>query len=212
MAVLADGLCWAVKDEQGGDGGRMRWVINARLQFTFAYNLRSTGLYLRNEMYPRVPLYLMAAAALPVDLDDAGHEAEDIEPAAKVPGWLGEIDDAVLGFRRNTHHGFLLGSGTARGLRVKRAGRTAGYAYAMPNGRLGPLAVAPGTIRRRSSWLPVPRKPPTCQVSITSVTAAGKNTILVSGAPSGPRRGAAPSSSSTTQPPRTQSLYLTPLP
>ena len=117
-----------------------------RALITFAYNLRSTGLYARNGIYPRVPLYFMAAAAnaLAADLGDAGHEAEDIEPAAAVPGWLGEIDDAVLGFRRNTHHGFLLGSGTARGMRVKRAGRTAGYAYAMPNGRLGPLAVAPG--------------------------------------------------------------------
>jgi GNAT superfamily N-acetyltransferase len=117
-----------------------------RALITFAYNMRSTGLYVRNGMYPRVPLYFMAAeaAALPADFGDAGHAAEEIKPAAKVPEWLGEIDEAVLSFRRDTHHSFLLGGGVARGLRITRAGRTAGYAYAMPNGFLGPLAVVPG--------------------------------------------------------------------
>jgi GNAT superfamily N-acetyltransferase len=117
-----------------------------RALITFAYNMRSTGLYIRNEMYPRVPLYFMAAEAarLPADLGDAGHEAEDIGLAADVPGWLSEIDQAVLSFRRDTHHAFLLCGGVARGFRVTHAGRTAGYAYAMPNGFIGPLAVLPG--------------------------------------------------------------------
>ncbi|HZH46315.1 MAG TPA: hypothetical protein VEY31_06730 [Roseococcus sp.] len=113
---------------------------------TFAYNTRATGLYIRNGMYPRVPLCLAAApaAALPADLGDAGHAAEEIENTTEALGWLGEIDAAVLGFRRDAHHAFLLGGGTARGFRIVRAGRTAGYTYAMPNGRIGPLAVAPG--------------------------------------------------------------------
>ena len=117
-----------------------------RALITFAYNRAATGLYARNGMYPRVPLYFMSAAAtaLPTDLGDAGHEAEDIAPSAQAPSWLGDIDQAVLGFRRDAHHGFLLGGGAARGIRITRAGRTAGYAYAMPNGRLGPLAVVPG--------------------------------------------------------------------
>jgi GNAT superfamily N-acetyltransferase len=124
---------------------RQRGAENRAL-ITFAYNMRSTGLYVRNGMYPRVPLYFMAAETpmLPANLGGAGHFAEDIGPAAEVPAWLSEIDDAVLGFRRDAHHAFLLRGGEARGLRITRAGRTAGYAYAMPNGFVGPLAVMPG--------------------------------------------------------------------
>jgi GNAT superfamily N-acetyltransferase len=124
----------------------LRREATNRALITFAYNTRATGLYVRNGMYPRVPLCFVAApaAALPADLGDTGHAAEEIGPTAAALGWLGEIDEAVLGFRRDTHHEYLLNSGTAKGFRIVRAGRTAGYAYAMPNGRIGPLAVSPG--------------------------------------------------------------------
>jgi GNAT superfamily N-acetyltransferase len=117
-----------------------------RALITFAYNRHSTGLYVRNGMYPRVPLYCIAAAAtaLPAGLCDAGHTAEDIELAAGVPDWFGDIDEAVLGFRRDKQHHFLADSTGARRFRITRSGQIAGYAYATANGLLGPLAVAPG--------------------------------------------------------------------
>src|SRR3712207_7280443 len=58
--------------------------------------------------------------------------------------WLGRIDEEVLGFRREEHHACLLGDFAARGVRVERAGRPAGYAYISAEGHIGPLDVAPG--------------------------------------------------------------------
>ena len=44
--------------------------------------------------------------------------------------WMAEIDEALLGFRRDLHHKFLLGG-------------TAGYAYISAHGHVGPLAILP---------------------------------------------------------------------
>ena len=38
---------------------------------------------------------------------------------------------------------FVLGGGAARGVRIERAGRLAGYAYISAEGHVGPLAIAP---------------------------------------------------------------------
>jgi len=56
---------------------------------------------------------------------------------------MAEIDEALLGLRRDLHHRFLLGGGAARGVRIEQAGRTAGYAYISAEGHIGPLAIAP---------------------------------------------------------------------
>ena len=45
--------------------------------------------------------------------------------------------------QRDLHHRFLLGGGAARGVRIGRAGRLAGYAYISAQGHIGPLAIAP---------------------------------------------------------------------
>jgi GNAT superfamily N-acetyltransferase len=142
--LQAKGVGQALLDRPLAQAAR-REATNRAL-ITFAYNTRATGLYVRNGMYPRVPLCFMAApaAALPTDLGDGEYETEEIGPTAEALAGLGEIDAAVLGFRRDAHHAFLLGDGTARGFRIVRTGRMAGYAYVMPNGRVGPLAVAPG--------------------------------------------------------------------
>jgi hypothetical protein len=112
-----------------------------RALITPAYNTASTGLYLKNGLYPREPLYRMAAPAQAVAQNpaDAGY---DITPMAPWPEsgewpageWIGRIDQELLGFRRDLHHQFLLGS---------LAARTAGYAYISAGGHVGPLAIAP---------------------------------------------------------------------
>jgi len=56
---------------------------------------------------------------------------------------MAEIDEALLGLRRDLHHRFLLGDGAARGFRIERAGGTAGYAYISAEGHVGPLAISP---------------------------------------------------------------------
>jgi GNAT superfamily N-acetyltransferase len=120
-----------------------------RALVTFAYNVASTGLYLNNGLYPREPLYRMAAPAQAVaqKLADAGvhagHETTPIAPWPESGKWIGRIDQALLGFRRDLHHRFLLGDLAARAIRIERAGGVAGYAYISADGRVGPLAIAP---------------------------------------------------------------------
>jgi hypothetical protein len=116
-----------------------------RALITPAYNIASTGLYLNNGLYPREPLYRMAAPADAVAQNPAyvGYEATSIAPWPAPREWLAEIDEALLGLRRDLHHRFLLGAGAARGVRIERAGGLASYAYISAEGYLGPLAIAP---------------------------------------------------------------------
>jgi GNAT superfamily N-acetyltransferase len=116
-----------------------------RALITPAYNIASTGLYLNNGLYPREPLYRMAAPAQAVarDLVDAEYDATPIAPWPEPREWMAKIDEALLGLRRDLHHRFLLGGGAARGFRIEQASRTAGYAYISAEGHVGPLAIAP---------------------------------------------------------------------
>ncbi len=116
-----------------------------RALITPAYNIASTGLYLNNGLFPREPLYRMAAPAQAVarNLVDAEYEATPIAPWPEPREWMAEIDEALLGLRRDLHHRFLLGDGAARGFRIEQASRTAGYAYISAEGHVGPLAIAP---------------------------------------------------------------------
>ena len=116
-----------------------------RALITFAYNIASTGLYLNNGLYPREPLYRMAAPAQAVaqNLADAGYDVMPVAPWPEPDEWTGRIDQELLGFRRDLHHKFLLGGFAARAIRIERAGRAAGYAYISAQGHVGPLAIAP---------------------------------------------------------------------
>ena len=116
-----------------------------RALITPAYNIASTGLYLNNGLYPREPLYRVAAPAQAVaqNLADAGYEATPTAPWPEPREWLAEIDEALLGLRRAPHHRFLFGGGAARAVRIERAGALAGYTYISDQGHVGPLAIAP---------------------------------------------------------------------
>ena len=116
-----------------------------RALITPAYNIVSTGLYLKNGLYPREPLYRMAAPAQSVaqNLAGAGYKTTPIAPWPEPREWMAEIDGELLGFRRDMHHRFLLGGVGVRAVRIERAGGTAGYAYISGEGHVGPLAIAP---------------------------------------------------------------------
>ena len=116
-----------------------------RALITFAYNIASTGLYLRNGLYPREPLYRMAAPAQAVAQNsaDVGYDITPIAPWPESGKWIGGIDQELLGYRRDLHHRFLLGGVAARAVRIEHAGRIAGYAYISARGHVGPLAIAP---------------------------------------------------------------------
>jgi ribosomal protein S18 acetylase RimI-like enzyme len=117
-----------------------------RALITMAYNTASTGLYIRNGLYPREPLLRLGAPVQTIKASRAGLgcDQEPIRPWPECRGWLERIDEEVLGFRREEHHAFLLDSAGIRGVRLECAGRVAGYAYVSAEGHIGPLAVAPG--------------------------------------------------------------------
>jgi GNAT superfamily N-acetyltransferase len=126
-----------------------------RALITPAYNTASTGLYLKNGLYPREPLYRMAAQAHAVAQHppDTGYDITPIAPwpeSGEWPAgkWIGRIDQELLGFGRNLHHQFLLAGFAAHdfaahAVRIEHAGRAAGYAYISVQGHVGPLAIAP---------------------------------------------------------------------
>ena len=66
---------------------------------TFAYNIASTGLYLNNGLYPREPLYRMAAPAQVVaqNLTDAGYDTTPIPPWPEPAEWMARIDQQFSG-------------------------------------------------------------------------------------------------------------------
>jgi GNAT superfamily N-acetyltransferase len=117
-----------------------------RALITPAYNTASTGLYLKNGLYPREPLYRMAAPAQSVaqKLADAGYDTTPIAPWPEPREWMAEIDGELLGLRRDMHHRFLLGGGATHAVRIERACGIAGYAYFSAEGHVGPLAITPG--------------------------------------------------------------------
>lgn len=117
-----------------------------RALITMAYNTASTGLYIQNGLYPREPLLRLAAPIQCIKAACIPGVNLDVVPIAwpEDRDWLGRIDQAVLGFRREEHHAFLPGGYAARGLRIEQAGRPAGYAYVSAAGHIGPLAVSLG--------------------------------------------------------------------
>ncbi|MBR0648926.1 GNAT family N-acetyltransferase [Roseomonas terrae] len=119
---------------------RRRGAENLAL-ITFAYNRVSTGLYIRHGMFPREPIYLMAAPAGAVGLPEP---APDLDAVPAESSWMRQIDEAVLGFGRDRHHAMLLAGGeTALGF--ARGGRIVGYAYVSTiTGHVGPAAILPG--------------------------------------------------------------------
>jgi ribosomal protein S18 acetylase RimI-like enzyme len=116
-----------------------------RALITLAYNTASTGLYLRNGMYPRELLYRVIAPAAVIEqhLPQTEYSAMPIPPWPQPREWIGSIDEEVLGFRRDAHHRFLLDGFAGSAVQIEHAGRPVGYAYIWAEGHIGPLAVAP---------------------------------------------------------------------
>jgi ribosomal protein S18 acetylase RimI-like enzyme len=115
-----------------------------RALITLAYNTVSTGLYVRNGMYPREPLYRLLAPASVVaqNITVTDYDVAPIAPWPEPREWIGRIDEEILGFRRDSHHRFLLSGFAPRAVSIERARRPVGYGYISADGHVGPLAVA----------------------------------------------------------------------
>jgi GNAT superfamily N-acetyltransferase len=121
-----------------------------RALITFAFNRASQGLYIRHGLYPVCPIYMWSIRR---DAWSGGARRNHlrIEPLDQSPLTLAQlvrIDLATLGVSRAKHHGYMLSQGGLSGVSLWNEGECVGYAYAGPEGHVGPLAVAD------PQWLP----------------------------------------------------------
>jgi GNAT superfamily N-acetyltransferase len=109
---------------------------------TFAFNTVSQGLYMRQGLFPRCPIYNLQVARETVAgrLHGERLRCMPIENTAAHLSALSEIDVRTLGVSRGKHHRFLMADGATRGFLLHAGDECVGYAY-VADGHVGPLAV-----------------------------------------------------------------------
>ena len=115
-----------------------------RALITFAFNVVSTGLYIKYGLLPRLPIYVVQAdrAALKQPSTHGKLRVVDIADSSAHGELLARLDGAALGFPRERHHVFLRAQSSVRGVLLYRGENCIGYAYINAAGHIGPLAVA----------------------------------------------------------------------
>ena len=117
-------------------------AVNKAL-ITFTFNRVSQGLYIRNGMFPRFPIYIFSVARerLLPHLRSARLRCVPIENTPAHLQQLAEIDASALGVPRDKHHRYLIADGTNKGIMLYAGDERVGYAYISTDGHIGPLAV-----------------------------------------------------------------------
>lgn len=100
-------------------------------------DVRALTSYMKAGCYARFPFHHFSRAARP-DPPVSDLEAEPIDDSARALELLAQVDQSVLGFRRDADHAWL--ASTRLGVFYRRAGRLVGYGYTGP--RSGPVADA----------------------------------------------------------------------
>jgi len=110
---------------------------------TFTFNTVSQGLYIRNGLFPRFPIYNFSVAreVLMGRLQGAQLRCVPIEETASNLRSLAQIDARVLGVSREKHHRYLINDSATRGVSLYAGDDRVGYAYVGTDGHIGPLAV-----------------------------------------------------------------------
>jgi GNAT superfamily N-acetyltransferase len=119
------------------NGARNRALI------TFTFNTVSQGLYIKQGLFPRLPLYVVRAerGALKKRPAHPQWRAVQLGNTPAHNDLLERIDRNALGFSREKHHRFLRSDETVRGFLLYRAEHCAGYVYVSTGGHIGPLAI-----------------------------------------------------------------------
>jgi ribosomal protein S18 acetylase RimI-like enzyme len=110
---------------------------------TFTFNTVSQGLYIRNGLYPRLPIYFFKATRDSIMEHRRGEVLRhtSMEGTNQDLAQLAQFDTAAIGFARDKHHRFLRGDGQMRGVFLHAGEDCIGYAYIHSGGHIGPLAV-----------------------------------------------------------------------
>src|SRR3979490_150969 len=115
-----------------------------RALITFTFNTVSQGLYIRNGLFPRLPIYNFGVARelLMSRLRGPQFRPVSLEETASDLQNLANIDARVLGVSREKHHRYLLNDRTTRGVGLYSGEDCVGYASVSTGGHIGPVAVA----------------------------------------------------------------------
>jgi ribosomal protein S18 acetylase RimI-like enzyme len=115
-----------------------------RALITFTFNTVSQGLYIRNGLFPRFPIYNFSVARelLTERLQGPQFRHVPLEETASDLRNLAQIDARVLGVSREKHHRYLINDKATRGVGLWAGDDCVGYAYVSTAGHIGPLAVA----------------------------------------------------------------------
>jgi ribosomal protein S18 acetylase RimI-like enzyme len=114
-----------------------------RALITFTFNTVSQGLYIRNGLFPRFPIYNFSVARelLMGGLQGPQFRHVPLEETASDLHNLAQIDARVLGVSREKHHRYLINDKATRGVGLYAGDDYVGYAYVSNGGHIGPLAV-----------------------------------------------------------------------
>ena len=140
--------------QQGkGVGAELLWRVFAQAEdgkartralITFAFNAVSQSLYMREGMFARLPLHMLAgermhiAAALPAT-DLRCERIDSIEANGHA---LDRLDAGALGVSRQKPHRLLIADPAMAGYLFHRGLECVGYAWIAGSGHIGPLAAA----------------------------------------------------------------------
>ena len=115
-----------------------------RALITFTFNTVSQGLYIRNGLFPRFPIYNFSVSRelLMSRLQGPRLRSVSLEETASDLQKLANIDARVLGVSRKKHHRYLLSDNATKGIGLYSGEECVGYAYVGTGGHIGPLAVA----------------------------------------------------------------------
>ncbi len=144
-----------------------------RATLTDAIQPISNGMYARRGLIPTAPILHLVGAANPVS-------PNELEPGDADPVALATLDQAAYGFDRDVDHAYW--SQHAPATLWLRGGEPAGYSYAWPNGRIGPVAAVDeetaglaltAALARRGSGPAVVVAPGTAAALVQAALAAG---------------------------------------
>ena len=115
-----------------------------RALITFTFNTVSQGLYIRNGLFPRFPIYNFDAARenFMGRLQDPQFRPVRLEETALHLRSLARIDALALGVSREKHHKYLMSDDATKGFALYDGDDCVGYVYIDGSGHIGPLAVA----------------------------------------------------------------------
>src|ERR1700682_525264 len=110
-----------------------------RALITFTFNTVSQGLYIRNGLFPRFPIYNFSIARelLMGRLQGPQFRPVSLEQTASDLQNLANIDARVLGVSREKHHRYLLIDRTTRGVGLYSGEDCVGYGYVSTGGHIG---------------------------------------------------------------------------